>query len=86
MDDTTKKILEIVTDIQAEVSEIKNELTAFRNETTQNFHELRAEIADIRRDVEDLQEKIGNMSGYAKEIDSLMARMAAVEKHVGLAK
>ena len=79
MDETTQKILEIVTDIQ-------EELQAFRAENNEEHRAMRAEVADLRHDIEELQENIGNMSGYAKEIDSLMARMTAVEKHVGIAK
>lgn len=79
MDETTQKILEIVTDIQ-------EELHAFRAENNEEHRAMRSEVVDLRHDIEELQENIGNMSGYAKEIVSLMARMTAVEKHVGISK
>ena len=84
MDDTTKKILEIVTDIQTDVSGLRSEFTTFRSETEENFRSLRAEISDIHRDLENLQNRIGDISGYAKEIDLLLSRVSNIEKLLGI--
>jgi hypothetical protein len=62
----------------------KEELKAFRNETAENFRALRLEVAEIRRDLEALKEHVGHMSGYSKEIDHLMERVRAIEKHIGI--
>lgn len=43
-----------------------------------------AELHDIRDRLDHLDESVGGMKGYAKEIDDLHARMAAIEKHLGL--
>ena len=64
----------------------KEELRAFREETAENFRALRAEVADIRRDVEELKSRADNSAGYSKEIDHALARIAAIEKHLGIEK
>ncbi len=42
------------------------------------------ELADIRKRLETLEEAANNLSGFAKEIDHLLRRVAAIEKHLGL--
>jgi archaellum component FlaC len=46
--------------------------------------DLRTELSSIRRDVEDLNRKVQAVSGYSKEINSLMDRIRAVETHLGI--
>ena len=55
-------------------------------ETEENFRALRAEVADVRRDVEELKSRADNSAGYSKEIDHPLARIAAIEKHLGIEK
>jgi hypothetical protein len=62
----------------------KEELAAFRLETNENFRAIRTEIADIRRDLDDLRDKVENISGYRKEIDHALDRIAAIEHHLGI--
>ena len=64
----------------------KDELKEFREETAENFRALRAEVADIRRDVEELKSRADNSAGYSKEIDHALARIAAIERHLGIEK
>ena len=64
----------------------KDELKEFREETAENFRALRAEVADVRRDVEELKSRADNSAGYSKEIDHALARIAAIEKHLGIEK
>ena len=52
--------------------------------TAENFRALRAEVADVRRDVEELKSRADNSAGYSKEIDHALARIAAIEKHLGI--
>jgi tetrahydromethanopterin S-methyltransferase subunit G len=42
------------------------------------------EIGDIHRRLDTLQELVESQSGFAKEIDHLLRRIAAIEKHLGL--
>ena len=44
------------------------------------------ELKSIRRDLDDLREKVENVSGFQKEIDHALERIAAIEKHLGLDK
>jgi septal ring factor EnvC (AmiA/AmiB activator) len=44
------------------------------------------ELKSIRRDLEDLREKVENVSGFQKEIDHALERIAAIEKHLGINK
>lgn len=45
---------------------------------------IEAELKDIHRRLDSLGEAAGNFAGFAKEIDHLLARVAAIEKHLGL--
>jgi hypothetical protein len=44
------------------------------------------ELKSIRRDLDDLRGKVENVSGFQKEIDHALERIAAIEKHVGIDK
>jgi hypothetical protein len=44
------------------------------------------ELKSIRRDLDDLREKIENVTGFQKEIDHALERIAAIEKHLGINK
>jgi len=76
-------VVKHIIEIKDEMS-TKEELRAFRNETAENFREVKAEIADILHVVGDLQGRVGNTEGYSKEIDHLMERVRAIEKHLGI--
>jgi len=78
MDDSTKKILEIVTDIQDKMS-TKVQLEDVRTD-------LQSQISANTKAIAELTEHMRNVFGYAKEIDSLMSRMSEVEKRVGMTK
>jgi hypothetical protein len=44
------------------------------------------ELKSIRRDLNGLREKVENVSGFQKEIDHALERIAPIEKHFGLAR
>ena len=46
---------------------------------------IASEIADIHRRLDTLEEAIVNVSGFTKEIDHLLQRVSAIERHLGLA-
>jgi chromosome segregation ATPase len=82
MDNTTQKILEIVTEIQDGQTEMRKEMS-----------ELRKDISDVRRELDtntraiaELADQPRSVFGYAKEIDLLMSRVAKLEQHIGLGK
>ena len=78
MDDSTKKILEIVTDIQDRMV-ARDDLDATRRE-------LQAQITENTKAIAALTEQMRNVFGFAKEIDFLMTRISSIEKHVGISK
>ena len=47
---------------------------------------IRSELKSIRGDLDDLREKVENVIGFQKEIDHALERIAAIEKHLGIAK
>jgi predicted nuclease with TOPRIM domain len=47
---------------------------------------IEGEVKSIRRDLDELGEKFENVSGFRKEIDYALERIAAIEKHLGLDK
>ena len=75
MDDSIKKILEIVTETQEGVVSLQKDVS-----------EMRKEIDANTKAIAQMAEELRSVFGYAKEIDALMTRMSAVEKHVGISK
>ena len=69
-----------------ELKSFRQEFNDFRDETRQNFREIHAELADIRRDLDDLRSRVAYITGYAKEIDHALERIAAIEKHLRIEK
>ena len=52
----------------------------------QRFDNIDRELHSIRTELDDLHEKVENITGYRKEIDHALDRLAAIEKHLGLDK
>ena len=48
------------------------------------LNSIEAELKEIHRRLDALEEAAVNSSGFAKEIDHLLTRVAAIEKHLGL--
>jgi uncharacterized coiled-coil DUF342 family protein len=69
-----------------ELKSFRQEFNDFRDEMRQNFREIHAELADIRRDLEEMKSRVANITGYGKEIDHALERIAAIEKHLGIEK
>ena len=89
MDDNTKDILESLVFIKErmatkdDLNALRTEFEEFREETRENFASLRAELRDIRQRLDALEELARNSAGLTKEIDHLMERLCAIEKHLG---
>ncbi len=47
---------------------------------------IRSELKSIHHDLDDLMEKFENVTGFRKEIDHALERVAAIERHLKLAK
>ena len=83
MDNTTKQILEIVTNIQEQMS-TKDDTRSIRIEMEEIRRDLQKQIMANTEAIAELSEQIRNVFGYAKEIDMLMTRVSTIEKHVGI--
>ena len=87
---TLKELGEMLTHVvkhmatKDELKEFRDEFNEFREETAENFRALRAEVADIRRDLEEMKSRVANISGYGKEIDHALARIARIERRLGI--
>jgi len=79
MDSATKKILEIVTDTQEQLAVVRSAMA-----TKDDIRNLQEQITANTKAIAELSEQLRGVLGYAKEIDMLMARMTAVEKHLGI--
>jgi len=47
---------------------------------------IERDLKQIRRDLYELAEKVENVTGYRKEIDHALERIAAIERHLGINK
>ena len=74
-------LTEDIADIKSTMA-TKEEIVALATQVTSVERELKS----IRRDLNDLMEQFENVSGFHKEIDHALERIAAIEKHLGLDK
>ena len=50
----------------------------------EGFANIQAELKDIRLRLATLEAATQNVSGFTKEIDHLLQRVGAIEKHLGI--
>ena len=74
-------VAEDITDIKSKMA-TKDDIANLGGQLTSVERELKS----IRRDLDDLREKVENVSGFQKEIDHALERIAAIEKHLGINK
>jgi predicted nucleic acid-binding Zn-ribbon protein len=74
-------VAEDITDIKSKMA-TKDDIANLGGQLTSVERELKS----IRRDLDDPREKVENVSGFQKEIDHALERIAAIEKHLGLDK
>ena len=83
MDQDTTEIIETLNLILARMA-TKDDVEALRGEVREGFANIQAELRDIRLRLETLEVAAQNVSGFAKEIDHLLQRVGAIEKHLGI--
>jgi predicted nucleic acid-binding Zn-ribbon protein len=81
MDRGFAAVADDITDIKSKMA-TKDDIANLGGQLTSVERELKS----IRRDLDDLREKVENVSGFQKEIDHALERIAAIEKHLGLNK
>jgi hypothetical protein len=50
----------------------------------EELRDVRTDLKSIRTDLDELKEKVDNITGYRKEIDHALERIAKIEKHLGI--
>lgn len=79
-----EKLTRIVVDEFKRVQERFDEMDTRFDTSEGRLTSIEREISDVHRQLESLSEAVGYISGFAKEIDHLLKRVAAIEKHLGL--
>jgi hypothetical protein len=75
--------------VAGDIADIKSTMATkadVRNIVGEELAPIRAELKSIRLDLDDLKEKVENVTGFHKEIDHALERIAKIEKHLGLDK
>ena len=75
MNEDTQVILQAIGNLDQSLTSLKQSFNEFRSE-------VRNELREIRADIRELQERVDNVTGYRKEIDHLIERVAAIEKRL----
>jgi hypothetical protein len=75
-----------IADSRTEITGLKAEVAGHREETRTGFADIRGELKDIRLRLDALELAVQNVSGFAKEIDHLIERVSAIERHLGLGR
>ncbi len=70
-------------ELRAEMA-TKDELNSLRSEMREGFSSVREQVRDIRNRLEAIEAELRSHSGFAKEIDYLLQRVGAIEKHLGI--
>ena len=73
-----------IMEIKAEVASTNSVVAQLRTEMHEGFADIQSELKDIRNRLDALEFAVHNISGYAKEIDHLIERVSAIERHLGL--
>jgi septal ring factor EnvC (AmiA/AmiB activator) len=69
-----------------DLAAVKAELKADIATLGEQIAGIERDLKEIRRDLYELADKVENISGYRKEIDHAFERIAAIERHLGIAK
>jgi septal ring factor EnvC (AmiA/AmiB activator) len=72
---TKANLATVKTELKGDIAALGEQLTA-----------IEATLKAIRKELDDLQDKFENVSGFRKEIDHALDRIAAIEKHLGINK
>ena len=55
-----------------------------RDIVREELRDVRSDVKAIRTELDELKERFDNITGYRKEIDYALERIAAIEKHLGI--
>ena len=69
-----------------DIAEMKHDVTEFHTETRSHFGTFHAELNSIRAKLADIKLKGEFHAGYVGEIERILSRVSAIEKHLGIAQ
>ena len=88
MEESIRKILEIVTDLQEQMERMQKQMITLA--TKEDLEDVRkdhqAQIGENTRAIDDLTEQLRSVHGYAKEIDMLISQMSVLKNEVSALK
>lgn len=85
--DLYEVIIDLQTEMQAGFARMDTEFAQVNKNFGRVFEDisaLQAEVRSIRKYLDRLTEQVNGMRGYSKELDTPYARIAIIEKHIGL--
>lgn len=89
MDQNTKDVIDAL-DFIKERMVTKDDLKQFATKdevrmiVREELRDVRTDVKAIRTELDQLKEKVENTTGYRKEIDHALERIAAIERHLGI--
>jgi len=85
----TRQITELRTDIAQKIEYVREEMINQFDHFDESFRLLRDDIRDVRMELADIQRRLAGaedrgdtQSGFAKEIDTALSRIASLEKRL----
>jgi chromosome segregation ATPase len=78
-------LAEDISGVKADIADIKRTMVT-KDDLRDELKPIRSDLKSIRDELDDLTEKLENVSGFRKEIDHALERIAAIERHLGITK
>lgn len=69
-----------------DIAGVKMEMRSQFLALSETVGEIGAELRDINRRLDAFEKVVGNIGGFAKEIEELCARVKDIERHLGMNK
>jgi predicted nucleic acid-binding Zn-ribbon protein len=79
-----EQMVSLNTGTNARIDSLKVEVGELRKEMRTGFRDIRREVSLLREDITILKEKTVNYAGFSKELDYLLQRVHAIEKHLNI--
>jgi len=73
-------------DLSGEIQRLEHKMDAGFERMDNEFAHLRTELKDIRTRLDALEKKVGEHSGYSKEIDHILSRIVVLEQRLGISQ
>lgn len=72
--------------VTAEIADVRKELKGDIAKLAEQVAGIEGELRAIRREIDEVEENVWNFTGFRKEIDHALERIAAIEKPLGMDK